>query len=190
VVSVDISEKMIEWSRQRAKEEGVEDKLEFHIADVLSLPFKEDRFDVVFCESVLIFVEDKGRAIRECVRVTKPSGYVGINESFWTKQPSPKMVEQVADAIGPSIPTLEVWRHLWEESGLQERVVRTYTVDARAEVKSRLRWIGWRWLLGAWGRALRLYITNSTVRQSIKKTFNVEPDLFQSIGYGLFVGRK
>jgi len=190
VVGVDISEKMIEWSRQRAKEEGVEDKLEFHIADVLSLPFKEDRFDVVFCESVLIFVEDKGRAIRECVRVTKPSGYVGINESFWTKQPSPKMVEQVADAIGPSIPTLEVWRHLWEESGLQERVVRTYTVDARAEVKSRLRWIGWRWLLGAWGRALRLYITNSTVRQSIKKTFNVEPDLFQSIGYGLFVGRK
>jgi len=65
VVGVDISEKMIEWSRRRAREERVEDKVEFRVADVLELPFEVDRFDVVFCESVLAFVEDKRRAIRE-----------------------------------------------------------------------------------------------------------------------------
>jgi ubiquinone/menaquinone biosynthesis C-methylase UbiE len=53
---VDISEKMIEWSRRRAREEGVEDKVEFRTADVLDLPFQADQFDVVIVESVLIFV--------------------------------------------------------------------------------------------------------------------------------------
>ena len=82
VVGVDISEKMIEWSRQRAREERVEDKVEFRVANVLELPFEADRFDVVSCESVLAFVEDKPRAIRECVRMARPGRYVGLNETY------------------------------------------------------------------------------------------------------------
>jgi arsenite methyltransferase len=190
VVGVDISEKMIEWSRRRAKEEQVEAKVEFRTADVLDLPFEADRFDVVICESVLIFVEDKARAISECVRVTKPGGYVGLNEGMWIKQPSPELVGQVKDAIGPFIPTDETWQALWEASGLQERAVKICQTDARMEVKSRIRWIGWRWILGAWGRGLRLYITNPAVRQSIKEVFDVPAEVFQYSGYGLFVGRK
>ena len=38
VVGVDISEKMIEWSRKRAHAERVEDKVEFRVADILDLP--------------------------------------------------------------------------------------------------------------------------------------------------------
>ena len=190
VVGVDISEQMIEWSRRRAREERVETKVEFRTADVLDLPFEADRFDVVFAESVLIFVKDKARAIRECVRVTKPGGYVGLNEGLWIKQPSPELVAQVKDAIGPFIPTDETWQALWEASGLQERVVKICQVDPRTEVKSRIRWIGWRWILGAWGRGLRLYITNPAVRQSIKEVFDVPPEVFQYAGYGLFAGRK
>jgi len=190
VVGVDISEKMIEWSRRRAREERVEAKVEFRTADVLDLPFEAGRFDVVFAESVLIFVEDKAQAIRECVRVTKPGGYVGLNEGFWIKQPSPELVARVKDAIGPYISTVETWQALWEESGLQDRVVKICQVDARTEVKSRIQWIGWRWILRAWGRALRLYVTNPAVRQSIKEVFDVPPEVFQYAGYGLFVGRK
>jgi SAM-dependent methyltransferase len=190
VMGVDISEKMIEWSRRRAREEKVEAKVEFRIADVLDLPFKADRFDVVFTESVLIFVEDKTRAIRECVRVTKPGGYVGLNEGVWIKQPPPEMVGRVKDAIGPFIPTIEAWQVLWEASGLQERVVRTCEIDARKEVKDRIQWIGWWWLLRAWGRGLRLYITNPAIRQSIKEMFDVPSEVFQYAGYGLFTGKK
>jgi arsenite methyltransferase len=190
VVGVDISEKMIEWSRRRAREERVEAKVEFRTADVLDLPFEADHFDVVFAESVLIFVEDKARAIRECVRVIKPGGYVGLNEGFWTEQPSPELVALAKDAVGPCVPTIETGQALWEASELQERVVRTRQVDARTEIKSRIQWIGWQWLLRAWGRALRLYITNPALRQSIKKQFDVPPEVFQYLGYGLFVGKK
>ena len=112
VVGVDISEQMIEWSRQRAREEGVENKTDFQTADVLDLPFEADTFDLVFAESVLVFVEDKTQAIRECVRVTKPGGFVGLNEAFWNDQPPPELVALARDAVGPNVPTLEIWRAL------------------------------------------------------------------------------
>jgi arsenite methyltransferase len=190
VVGVDISEKMVEWSRRRAREERVEDKVEFRTADVLDLPFETGRFDVVFVESVLVFVEDKARAIGECVRVTKPGGYVGLNEGLWTEEPPPELVALAEDAVGPCVPTIDAWRALWEASGLLERVVRVHQVDASTEVKSRMAWIGWRWLVRAWGRALRLYVTNPGIRQSIKKQFDVPAEVFEYIGYGLFVGKK
>ena len=190
VVGIDLSEKMIEWSRRRARQEKVGTKVEFRAANVLELPFEADRFDVVFAESVLIFVEDKARAIRKCVRVTKPGGYVGFSEGFWTEKPSPELVALAKDAVGPSVSTIDTWRTLWDASRLQERVVKTHQIDARTEVKSRIQWIGWRWLLRAWGRALRLYITNPAIRQSIKKQFDVPPEVLQYLGYGLFVGKK
>jgi ubiquinone/menaquinone biosynthesis C-methylase UbiE len=190
VVGVDISDKMIEWSWKRAKEERVADRVEFRVADVLDLPFETDRFDIVILESVLVFVEDKPRAIRECVRVTKPGGYVGLNESFWTKEPSPEMVARVRAAIGPCIPTIEAWQALWGASGLQDQAIRTHQIDSRKEMRYRIQWIGWRWILRAWGRSLRLYITNPAIRQSIKEMFDVPLEVFQYIGYGLFVGKK
>lgn len=100
-MGVDISEKMIDWSRRRAKDDGVEDKVALYMADVLNLPFKADRFDIVFAESVLIFVEDKAQAIRECVRVVKPGGFVGLNEGFWSEQPPPDLIALWTDATGP-----------------------------------------------------------------------------------------
>jgi len=190
VVGVDISEKMIEWSRQRAREERVEDKVEFQTADVLELPFEANRFDAVVVESVLGFVEDKQRAIRECVRVTRPGGYIGLNETFWTKEPSPEVIAQARRLVGTDIPAAETWQALWEASGLQDRVVKLYQLDARAEVKSRIQWVGWRWALRAWGRLLRLYITNPAARQSIKEQFGMGVEVLQYTGYGLFVGRK
>ncbi len=91
VVGVDISERMIEWSRRRAREERVQDRIEFRVADVLALPFESDRFDVTLCESVLAFIADKERAISE--------------------------------------------------------LVMTHRVDPGLEVRSRMRWIGLRWLV-------------------------------------------
>ncbi|MFB0534953.1 MAG: class I SAM-dependent methyltransferase [Anaerolineae bacterium] len=191
VVGVDISEKMIEWSRQRAREERVEDKVEFRIANVLELPFEANRFDVVLCESVLNFVEDRQQAIRECVRVTKPGGYVGLNETYWIEEPSPEIVAQVQALVGTDVPTAATWQALWEESGLQDRVVRLCQIDPRTEVKDRIQWVGWRWAVRAVGRLLRLYITNPAARQSLKEQFGAPAGAsLKQMGYGLFVGRK
>ena len=190
VVGVDISERMIGWARQRVRQEGVAALVELRTADVLALPFPGDRFDVVVCESVLAFVEDRAQAIRECVRVTRPGGYVGLNEGLWLAEPPPGMAERVRDAIGPSVPHVDAWQSLWAASGLQNRVVRIRHVDPRAELRSRIGWIGWPWLLRAWGRALRLAVSDRGMRQSIRQQFAVPPDVFRYAGYGLFAGQK
>lgn len=190
VVGVDRSSGMVDWARRRARHEGVESRVEVCTADVLALPFRDNRFDVVLCESVLDFVTDKEGAIRECIRVTKPGGRVGINEGVWIREPPPELIERVRDALGPAVPTEQSWRTLWDVSGLDDREVRIRQVDPRAEIESRIRWVGWPWMVRAWGRALRFYVTNPSVRRSIKRQFDVPRDVFMFAGYGLFVGKK
>ena len=190
VVGVDLSEQMIRWARLRARQEHVEDLVELCTADVLDLPFADNRFDIVMCESVLAFVDEKARAIQELRRVTKPKGYIGLNEGLWLREPPPEMVERVKQAIGPSVPNEQEWRDLWGTSGLEAREVRVCRVDPKVEVRSRISWVGWRWMLRAWGRALMLFLTDSSIRQSIKQQFDVPMDVFAYAGYGLFVGRK
>jgi arsenite methyltransferase len=189
VVGVDISEKMIEWSKQRARREGVQDRVELRTADVLDLPFAADRFDVVICESVLAFVEDKARAIGECIRVTKPGGYVGLNEAVWLEEPSPEKAAQAVE-LGTNILTVDAWQELWERSGLQDRVVDIRQIDARQEVKDRIGWIGWPGMLRAWYGFLRLYLKCPSAREFLKESLSSPREIFTYFGYALFVGRK
>jgi hypothetical protein len=53
----------------------------------------------------------------------------------------------------------ETWQALWAASRLQEQEVRIQPVDPYREIKDRMQWVGWRWAVRAWGRALRLYLT-------------------------------
>lgn len=190
VVGVDISDKMIDWSRQRAREEQVEDRVQFQVADVLDLPFDADRFDVVLAESVLAFVEDKQRAIRELVRVTRPGGYVGLNETFWTQEPAAELLSRMQESVAPCILTLEDWQALWVTSKLLDRVVRPHEIDPRQEIRGRLQWVGGRWALRGFARLARLYLTNRSTRRSVKEMFDGPVELLQQMGYGLFAGRK
>jgi len=106
VAGVDISEKMVEWSRRRAREERVEDKVEFRVADVLELPFEADRFDVVFANPCLHSWRISGERFGNvCGYQTR--GYVGLNETFWIQEPAPEMIARVRGAVGSAIPTIE-----------------------------------------------------------------------------------
>ncbi len=190
VVGVDISEKMIEWSRRRVRQERVESDVELRVADILELPFQAGRFDVVIVESVIVFVEDKARAIRECVRVTKPGGYVGLSESCWTEKPSPALAALARRYLGAEVPTAEGWQALWAASALHDRTVTIHHIDARKEVRDRLRWIGARWALRALGRLLHLYLTKPAARASIKAQFGAGSDSLEALAYGMLTGRK
>jgi arsenite methyltransferase len=89
VVGVDISEGMVQRSKERAKKERLKDRIDFRNADAQELPFDDNTFDAVITESVTAFPEDKQKAVNEYVRVTKPGGYIGLNESTWLKVPPP-----------------------------------------------------------------------------------------------------
>jgi SAM-dependent methyltransferase len=190
VVAVDISEKMLEWSRLRAKEAGVSSRIEFRLGDVLDLPLEPDRFDAVLVESVLAFVEDKERAIRECVRVTAPGGYVGMNETVWLQRPSDAKVMEQATGLGAYIPTSGDWERLWIASGLMDRTLDAQPIGMRDEVLSRIEWVGWRWTLRAWSRLVGLLVKHPQARDAIRAQFRAPAGVVKRMGVALASGRK
>jgi len=196
VVGVDISEGMIDRSWERAKREKVADRVEFRVADAQDLPFEDDLFDAVITESVTAFPEDKQRAVNEYVRVTKPGGYVGLNESVWLKvPPPPQVVAWAAQDVGASVQPLtsDAWVGLLEGAGLREIAARTYEINTRNEARGILQRYGCRGMLGVWGRILALYAKSPAYRRFVKKVrqSGIAPEnLDEYFGYGIYVGRK
>lgn len=189
VVAVDISEKMLSWARQRARHQGVVDRVTFHQADIRKLPFDDDCFDAVIAESVLAFVEDKEAAIEELIRVTRPGGYVGLNESYWIQAP-PAEIRSQSVYIGTAIISEAEWRGIWNATGLEARTIQLHRLEAKQEIRDRIGWIGWRWVLPAWGRVIRLLLANPRARDAIKQQIGEPAEMINAMGYGLFVGRK
>jgi ubiquinone/menaquinone biosynthesis C-methylase UbiE len=75
VRSIDISEVMIAKAEERARRQGLQERVEFQVADVFRLPFEDGAFDVAIVESVLIPLPgDKKQALAEMTRVVRPGG--------------------------------------------------------------------------------------------------------------------
>jgi len=185
VVGIDISEKMLDWSKERA-EEGVEDKVEFRVADAQDLPFEDNTFDAVICESVLAFVKSKQKAINEYVRVTKTGGYIGLNESTWIVSPPAELVEHFSSTVDEvEILSPDGWKELMENAGLRDIVVRSYRLSFLGLVVDRMRLVGLKRILRAW----YLVITNPTYRSWIRN-MHLPKNTYDYWGYGIYVGRK
>jgi len=196
VVGVDISESMVERSRERAMREKVADRVEFRVADAQDLPFEDAVFDAVITESVTSFPEDKQKVVNEYVRVTKPGGYVGLNESVWRKVPPPPdvvaWVSQDVGATGQPL-TADAWTGLLEAAGLREITVRTYAIKTQDEAREILRRYGLGGMLLVLWRMLLLYAKSPAYRRFVKgvRESGVIPEnLEEYFGYGLFVGQK
>jgi ubiquinone/menaquinone biosynthesis C-methylase UbiE len=196
VVGVDISDRMIERSRERAKREGVADRVEFRVADAQDLPFEDDLFDAVITESVTAFPEDKQRAVKEYARVTKPGGYVGLNESTWLKvPPPPEMVAWASQDLGAHVKPLtsDDWAGLLEGAELTVKTVNVREVRVREEARGLVTRYGYGGMFRSAYRGLVMYAKNPAYRKFVKEVRKggVTPDnLEEYFGYGLYVGKK
>lgn len=193
VMGVDIRERMIDRSNERAKREEVEDRVEFRVADAQDLPFGDDLFDAVICESVLAIVPDKQKAANEFVRVTKPGGYVGLNESTWINTPPPaELVAWVGQDLSGNAQLLSAdgWRELLEGAGLSDIVARAYELDIRGETANVIKRYGLGQMLRVWARSLTMSIRNPAYRAMIGAAGSAPRNVTEYYGYGVYVGRK
>ncbi len=196
VVGVDISANMIRWSRERARRQGVADMVESRVADAQDLPFDDGVFDAVITESVTAFPNDKQRAVDEYVRVTRPGGYIGLNESTWLKvPPPPEVVAWAGQDLGASVKPLtsEEWIGLLQGAGLTEIDVRIYPLDTQDEARGLLQRYGCRGMLGVFARMAALYARSPAYRRFVNsvRQEGIKPqNLEEYFGYGLYIGRK
>lgn len=92
VCAVDIDQNMIELAQLNAAQYKVADKIQYrHIIPNTKLPYEDESFDAVLCNSVLEYVplDDLNAALMEIDRVLKPGGILlifGTSNSLYPKE--------------------------------------------------------------------------------------------------------
>lgn len=134
--------------------------------------------------------------MREYARVTKPGGYVGLNESTWLKvPPPPEIIAWASQDLGASVKPLtpEEWTGLLKGAGLQDIFVRVAEISVSNESRGIMQRYGLGGMLRIISRTMRLYSRNPNYRQFVKEVRQdgITPEnLDEYFGYGIFVGRK
>ena len=79
----------IEATRRNAAAEGVADCVDLQTADMIALPFEDNRFDLVVSSLAIHNVKPasgRDRAVEEALRVLRPGGRLMIADIFATRQ--------------------------------------------------------------------------------------------------------
>jgi len=192
VMAVDIREDMLTLTGERARKKDVAHLVELRSADAQELPFEDGKFDIVICESVLAFIEDKSRAINEFIRVAVSGGFIGINEVLITTNIPPEDLIKFAQmnwGIEHQIPTAQEWQALLVDAGLRNIITKDYKMDIRRE-SSQVGRYDFSDMARMVKRIFALYLKSPPFRRYMKDKSGMPKGVFNHLGYGIFVGQK
>lgn len=103
VAGITLSPVQAARATERAKEAGLADKTQFHVADALNMPFADASFDLVWSLESGEHMPDKKQFLQECYRVLKPGGLLIM--ATWCHRPT---------AAGQKPLTTDEQKHLQE----------------------------------------------------------------------------
>jgi len=80
IIGVDISEKMLELAKEKAKKAGMDKTISFLKGDAEKLPFDSEYFDVVMVAFGIRNFENLKNGLKEIYRILKPGGIIVVLE--------------------------------------------------------------------------------------------------------------
>jgi SAM-dependent methyltransferase len=80
IVGLERDSRWVAQATERANAQGLEARLRYRQGVAEQLPFADDSFDLVTCQTLLIHVQDPAAVISEMVRVAGPGGLVLVAE--------------------------------------------------------------------------------------------------------------
>ena len=80
VTGVDREDSSLAKANDRALRQGLSEKYSYQRADAMALPFPDDTFDLVTCQTLLIHLKDPRGGLVEMLRVLKPGGRLLLAE--------------------------------------------------------------------------------------------------------------
>jgi ubiquinone/menaquinone biosynthesis C-methylase UbiE len=94
VCAIDIIPGMIEYSRNKAREAGVD--IQFQTGSIDSIPFPDNQFDVVMCSFMIFHMSETTRmkGLAEIWRVLKPGGRLFIADLALPRQPFQRFIAE------------------------------------------------------------------------------------------------
>jgi 2-polyprenyl-3-methyl-5-hydroxy-6-metoxy-1,4-benzoquinol methylase len=116
---IDISKESIQYSRERAKTEGLDDRLVYGVQDINSIKLPERFYDCVIAKMSIHHVQELEHVFDEVRDSLKPDGvfmlneYVGPNRFQWTDDQlnyANQMFGQLPDRIRKAAPVLRIYR--------------------------------------------------------------------------------
>ena len=88
-VGIDRSALLIDDARARARLRGVEDRVDFHVADARVFPIPPGTFDVAICLGATHALGLRDGALRALARAVRPGGQIVVGEGYWKTEPDP-----------------------------------------------------------------------------------------------------
>jgi len=87
ITAVDQSDALVDAARQRASDEGLQQRIDFRVGDAHRMEFAEASFDAVVAHTLLSHVTDPLAVLGEAARVVRPEGIVAVFDgdyASWT----------------------------------------------------------------------------------------------------------
>jgi ubiquinone/menaquinone biosynthesis C-methylase UbiE len=124
VIASDLTREMLYQARRLAREQALDERLEWILAAAESLPFPDDTFPVITCRYASHHFHDLPRALRQVARVVKPGGRVVLCDVVAPEAPDTvelmNQLEQVRDPTHVWDYPLSQWRgELLPAAGLE-----------------------------------------------------------------------
>ena len=193
VQGIDFSEVMITQAKQRIARQNLSGKVRFLAANIYNLPFSDHSFDAALAESVLTpLVGDKEQALREIVRVLRPGGCLGVNESTFDSFVPSEYLALLNEhpAIHGHFTTNHLIR-LFEQVGLD--AVQT-TVTKISAAPGAIKEMGWRGLLAFMIRVYPKILIKLMRDARFRKASKIDDQITKTgkpyMSYTLIVGTK
>ncbi len=183
IVGLDVSARMVRTATQKAHARQLMGW--FTQGDAHELPFATATFDAAICECTLSLF-NKGRVLRELVRVVRLGGYVGVHDLCWRGTVPEKLKRRLWEIEGEQPETLEGWKLLFATAGLIEPRVADRSSVMRHWMKDARQSLGLRGQARLAGRALKRWGFSGLL--AALRSERVFSSRFT--GYCIVVGRK
>ena len=110
VTGVDMSSGMLAQGTAKIKAQGIKN-LELIEADVETIDFNNEQFDVIFCGSALVYISDIPALLDKCYRWLKPGGCLAFTSSYKGSHLSQVRVKVCKELFDIDLP--HIIRPLW-----------------------------------------------------------------------------
>ena len=105
VIGIDINKYSIENAKEKIKLNCLDEKkVKFEYGNAEDLvQFADNTFDLIICGNAISFINDKGKAFNELIRVLKPNGFISLVPIWYKNKPNMDIISKVNEELGFNI---------------------------------------------------------------------------------------